>query len=125
MQIVAKVRTELGDEYLPEELADVSPPGGRRGGIPKSPDLSGLNVDFAGAKNLPERVLRIAQAMDGKNMNVSSVTRFLITSGQYDTTVKNFRSNVNRVFIEGDDYVKEGKGNFRYVAQRSSVEESS
>jgi len=116
LEIVARVEAELGDGGQRSGSAGSSSPAPRRGGIPRSPDLSGLDVDFTGAKNLKERVLRIALAMEGKEMNVSSVTRFLINAGQYNTTVKNFRSNVNRVFTEQPDiYHSTGPGNFIYV----------
>ena len=116
LAVVARVKAELGDGELRSGSAGSSPPAPRRGGIPRSPDLSDLEVDFTGAKNLKERVLRIALAMDGKVMNVSSVTRLLVTSGQYNTTVKNYRSNVNRVFTEQPDiYQLAGPGNFIYV----------
>ena len=116
LEVVARVKAELTAHCLQEKSGDSSQPASRRGGIHRSPDLSGLIVDFTGAKNLQERVLRIALAMDGKEMNVSSVTRYLITSGQYNTTVKNFRSNVNRVFTgQNDIYHPTGPGSFVYV----------
>ena len=123
LDIMAKIRFELGDDCPVEGSDDLSRPASRRSENLKAPDLSGLEVDFAGTTNLPERVLRIALAMDGKELNVSSVTRCLIAFGQYKTTVRNFRSNVNKVFTDQPEvYVKVSKGNFLYVGPGSPWE---
>lgn len=64
-------------------------------------DLSGLVVYFDGAKNLKERVLRIAKQAypHNKVLNTSKVTRFLIQAGVTDTDkADNLRPSVHRVF---------------------------
>lgn len=66
-------------------------------------DLSGLVVCFEGAKNLRERVLRIAKEayLHNKVLNTSEVTRFLMQAGVSDTDkADNLRPSVHRVFAE-------------------------
>ena len=83
------------------------------------PTLDGLVVDFTGTKNLSEKIIRIAKASNGHVLNVTQVTKLLISRKQYNTTVSNWRPSVDAVFRDNRDlYEKVGPANYLYKPLR-------
>lgn len=67
-------------------------------------DLTGLSVDFTGAPNVLERVLRIGEAAEGRLLKAKKVARFLIEAGVSRRTLENLRGNVSYALTGNPDY---------------------
>ena len=81
-------------------------------------NLSDLTVHFDGAQNHAERVHRIAVAAHGSGrlLNTSAVTRYLLETGQAQSTVNNLRPTVHKIFEEQpEQYRKVSPGHFQYI----------
>ena len=82
-------------------------------------DLTGLAVDFTGAANLRERLIRIAQAGEGVLLNLTKVSRFLIEAGESQATIPNLRTNVYGIVNGSPDlFEKVSSGTYRYAGEK-------
>ena len=82
-------------------------------------DLTGLIVDFAGAANLRERLIRIAQAGEGVLLNITEVSRFLIGVGESRATIPNLRTNVHDIVNGSPEFFeKVSSGTYRFVEEK-------
>ncbi|MCY4366200.1 MAG: hypothetical protein OXE17_08260 [Chloroflexi bacterium] len=78
-------------------------------------DLSDLSVNFTGTSNMLERLCRIGRAAEGRLLNLTEVSKFLLKSGESDATLRNLRNNVYSC-LKGhpEHFEKVGTGNYRY-----------
>ncbi len=89
-------------------------------------ELMGLRVDFTGSRNLKEKLVRIADATEDGILNATAVTRFLISSGQYKSTVKHMRPNVFNVFHDNPDlFERVSMGNWRLIHKWGQMDRTS
>ena len=81
----------------------------------QSTDLSDLSVNFTGTSNMFERLRRIGRAAEGRLMNLTEVSKFLLKSGESDATLRNLRNNVYTGLKDHPEHFeKVGSGNYRY-----------
>ena len=90
--------------------------------VPEDIDLSGITVDFEGAKNLQERVLRVAEAAPGLYLNVTRAARFLIARDATQASLHNTRVGVQRVFeVHPEQFEKVRAATCEYLGGVSSA----
>ena len=78
-------------------------------------DLSDLSVNFTGTNNLFERLRRIGQVAEGRLLNLTKVSKFLLASGESCATLRNLRNNVYSCLKDHPEHFeKVSSGNFRY-----------
>lgn len=75
---------------------------------------SSIAIDFTGAGNLTQRLVRIAQAVDGP-LDVKDMARFLIQHGLSKAKVRNLRSHIINVLRDEPDFSKVGDGKYEYL----------
>lgn len=73
-----------------------------------------VDVDLDGAKNLGERLVRIAIAA-GQPINALAVAEYLIERGYSKAQSHNLRPHVYNTLNDHPDFEKVGKGTFQYV----------
>ena len=84
-------------------------------------DLTGLSVDFTGAPNVLERVLRIGEAAGGRLLNATKVARFLIEAGVSRGKLENLRGNVSDALTGNPDYfMPVGPATFQFLGRDAS-----
>ena len=78
-------------------------------------DLSDLSVDFTGTTNMLERLQRIGQKAEGRLLNLTEVSKFLLRSGESTATLRNLRNNVySGLKDHPEHFEKVGSGNYLY-----------
>ena len=78
-------------------------------------DLSDLSVNFTGTGNMFERLCRIGRVAEGRLLNLTEVSKFLLKSGESDATLRNLRNNVYSCLKDHPEHFeKVGSGNYRY-----------
>ena len=78
-------------------------------------DLSDLSVDFTGTTNMLERLRRIGQKAEGRLLNLTEVSRFLLRSGESTATLRNLRNNVySGLKDHPEHFEKVSSGNYLY-----------
>lgn len=90
-------------------------------------DLSGVHVNFDGARNLLERVIRIAETAPGTPLNVTQVARLLARHGETQAVVHNLAVNVKRAMDGRPDLferVEEDRATYRYLGDTSHRQET-
>ena len=81
-------------------------------------DLSQVRVDFEDAKNLRERLIRIAESLPGTYLNVTQICRLLIRQNQTQQTLHNARVSIGREFESNPDLferVEQDRATYRYL----------
>ena len=87
--------------------------------VPDDIDLTAVEVDFSGTANMLERVVRVAETVEGtgKDLNVSQLARLIVRSGQSTAAVQNLRVGVQRVIDRHKDLferVDRDRATYRY-----------
>ncbi len=82
--------------------------------VVKSDGYAGVTIDFTGTSNLPQRLVRIAQAMDGP-LDVRETAQCLIEHGLSKAKVRNLRSHIINVLRDEPDFSKVGDGKYEYL----------
>ena len=77
-------------------------------------DYSLVAIDFTGASNLTQRLVRIAQAVDGP-LDVRETARCLIQHGLSKAKARNLRSHIINVLRDEPDFSKVGDGKYKYL----------
>ena len=80
----------------------------------KSEGYASVTIDFTGASNLPQRLARIAQAVDGP-LDVRETAQCLIQHGLSKAKVRNLRSHIINVLRDEPDFSKVGDGKYEYL----------
>ncbi|MYC36600.1 MAG: hypothetical protein F4X66_06760 [Chloroflexi bacterium] len=84
--------------------------------------LSGLYVDFHGARNLLERIVRIGEAAEGKLLNSTKVARFLIDSEVSRGKVTTLRREVGQTLkLHPELFEPISTGNYRFLGRYATV----
>ena len=82
------------------------------------PDLTGLEVDLEGAPNLFERLVRIAQAVDGKTINTTQAAKYLVSIGESGADFRNLSAGVGAALKKRpDQFRKTHPGTYQYIAE--------
>ena len=81
-------------------------------------DLTGLVVDYSGARNIPAKVRCIIQAAGeaGIQLNVTKIARFLIDTQQHHSTMSNILPIVSRVLKDHPRVSFVGGNTYSYLA---------
>ena len=93
-------------------------------GLPAGPEtsLTGLYVNFTGARNLLERLLRIGEAAKGKLLNSTMVARFLIDTEESQGKLNSVRRNVGQTFKMHPEYFEPVSiGTVRFLGRDATV----
>ena len=80
--------------------------------------LSDLTVDFNGAQNTSERVRRIGVVAkaNGRLLNTSEVTKYLLSTGHSRSNVKNMRPTIHRILKDQPEVYKTvAPGTFDFI----------
>ena len=84
-------------------------------------DLTGLSVDFTGAPNVLERVLRIGEVAEGRLLNATRVARFLIEAGASHGKLENLRGNVSDALTNNPNHFEPvGPATFQFLGRDRS-----
>ncbi len=84
--------------------------------------LIGLYVDFGGARNLLQRILRIGDAAEGKLLNATMVANFLIETGQSRGNLNSLRREVGQTFKRHPEYFEPvSTGTVRFLGRNATV----
>ena len=67
-------------------------------------DLSGLSVDFTGTHNMLDRIRRIGRAGEGRLLNLTKVSKFLLRAGESTASLQNLRNNVYSCMKDHPEY---------------------
>ena len=85
-------------------------------------NLTGLVVDFNGARNTLERILKIGEAAEGKLLNSTTVARFLIDSEESRGKVDSVRRDVSQLLKGHPEYFEPvSTGTYRYLGRDATV----
>ena len=85
---------------------------------PQLPDLTGLEVDLNGAPNLFERLVRIAKVVDGRTINVTQVSKFLVSIGESEADFRNLSAGVGATLKKRPDlFRKTHPGTYEYLGE--------
>lgn len=78
-------------------------------------DLSNLSVNFTGTTNMFERLCRIGRVAEGRLLNLTKVSKFLLDSGESTADLRNLRNSVYSC-LKGhpEHFEKVGTGNYLY-----------
>ena len=82
----------------------------------KSEGYTGVAIDFAGAGNLTQRLVRIAQAVDGP-LDVRETAQCLIQHGLSKAKARNLRSHIINTLRDEPDFSKVGDGKYEYLSK--------
>ncbi len=119
------IESVLADPAFDQELSRANAAISEAKSLVDSGALKDLQVNLNGARNLAERVIRVAQATKDGVVNATEVTRFLIDSGVHQSSVKDMRPNVFRVFDEHPDvFEKVSPGYWRLISRSQPVQEN-
>ena len=77
-------------------------------------DYSLVAIDFTGANNLTQRLVRIAQAVDGP-LDVRETAQCLIEHGLSKAKARNLRSHIINVLRDEPGFSKVGDGKYEYL----------
>ena len=84
--------------------------------------LIGLYVDFGGARNLLQRILKIGDAAEGKLLNATMVANFLIETGQSQGKLNSLRREVGQTFKRHPEYFEPvSTGTVRFLGRNATV----
>ncbi len=75
---------------------------------------SSVAIDFSGTRNLPQRLVRIAQAVDGP-LDVRETAQCLIEHGLSKAKARNLRTHIISVLRDEPDFSKVGDGKYEYL----------
>ena len=85
-------------------------------------NLTGLLVDFSGARNTVERIIRIGEAAEGKLLNSTVVARFLIDSEESRGKVDTVRRDVGQLLKGHPEYFEPvSTGTYRFLGRDATV----
>ena len=84
---------------------------------------SGVDIDFTGASNLRERVVRIAEAVDGP-LNSMDIARCLVHRGISKAAPPNLRSHITNALADDADFAKIAPGRYEYMPRSQTHGES-
>ena len=73
-------------------------------------------IDFTGASNLTQRLVRIAQAVDGP-LDVKEIAHCLIQRGLSKAKARNLRSHIITALRDEPDFSKVGEGKYEYLSK--------
>lgn len=82
--------------------------------------FAGVEIDLAEAKNLGERLVRIAIAV-GEPIDALDVTKYLVARGYSKSIVRHLRPHVYNTLNDHPDFEKVGRGLFKYLPNREKV----
>lgn len=82
--------------------------------------FAGVEIDLAEAKNLGERLVRIAIAV-GEPIDALDVTKYLVARGYSKSVVRHLRPHVYNTLNDRPDFEKIGRGLFEYLPNREKV----
>ena len=117
-----------GDEGEVTDIADVAADGGDVVTTPATAKPSGpaaypgVEIDFTGAANLLERVMRIAEAVDGP-LDAMEMARYLVDRRVSKADPHNLRSHIINAISGHAEFVKVAPGKYRYVPEPQTPEE--
>ena len=77
-------------------------------------DYSSVAIDFTGARNLTQRLVRIAQAVEGP-LDVRETAQCLIEHGLSKAKARNLRTHIINVLRDEPDFSKVGDGKYEYL----------
>ena len=84
--------------------------------------LIGLYVDFGGARNLLQRILKIGDAAEGKFLNATMVANFLIETGESRGKLNSVRREVGQIFKRHPEYFEPvSTGTVRFLGRNATV----
>jgi hypothetical protein len=76
----------------------------------------GVDIDFTGANNLYERLVRIGQSVEG-TLKAKEIALCLIERGESNASPRNLYASIVNQFRDDPDFEKVGRGQYRYVPQ--------
>ncbi len=79
-----------------------------------APVYPGIDIDFTGATNLHQRLVRIAEAMDGP-LDPMDMARCLIQRGQSKEMPKGLRGHITNALKDEPDFPRNDDGTYYYV----------
>ena len=82
----------------------------------KSEGYTGVAINFTGANNLTQRLVRIAQAVDGP-LDVRETAQCLIQHGLSKAKARNLRSHIINTLRDEPDFSKVGDGKYEYLSK--------
>ena len=80
----------------------------------RSEGYTGVAINFTGANNLTQRLVRIAQAVDGP-LDVRETAQCLIQHGLSKAKARNLRSHIINTLRDEPDFSKVGDGKYEYL----------
>ena len=84
--------------------------------------LIGLHVDFGGARNLLQRILKIGDAAEGKLLNATMVANFLIETGESRGKLDSIRREVGQTFKRHPEYFEPvSTGTVKFLGRNATV----
>ena len=95
--------------------------GGMGTTVPSSePDpYPGVDINFIGANNLLERLIRIAEAVDGP-LEAVDMALCLIQRGVSNASRRNLRSHIINALRDDPDFAKVAPGRYEYLPKAQS-----
>ena len=84
------------------------------------PVYAGVEIDFTGAANHRERVIRIAKAVDGP-LVINEMAQCLVERGVSKAKVENLRSHVSNAISGDPDFEKIDAATYRYVPKTAAT----
>ena len=102
LQVVLRVIHNIGCDQPASPVA-----------VPKWEIYPDVAIDFSGATNLLQRVLRVFKAVGG-SLDIMDVARCLIERGLYNGKAKNIRGNISNELKDNPEFIRVGVGLFEY-----------
>ena len=84
------------------------------------PDLAALPINVDGARNLLERIIRIAEATGGV-IHTVRVAEYLVATGHSKSKVANLRAHVHDVCANSEFFIKNGKNFFKRLPESGEL----
>ncbi len=91
--------------------------------VTEEDDLTGVIAEFTGCTSILERLVRLAQAAEGRLLNTTKAAEFLIAHGQTKSKLEYYRSEVNRALVNNPDvFARVSSGTYRYCGDLPELE---
>ena len=118
LQVVEDERQDLlAAMRVLERAATEVAPDEDAGDGPMWPDVE---IDFTGVANNRDRVVRIAQAVEG-TFSTKDLAKCLVERGQSKAKVENLRSHVSNAIAGDLDFIKTDDGKYRYGPKTAAM----
>ena len=92
--------------------------------VTEEDDLTDLVVDFTGCASMLERLIRLAEAAEGRLLNTTKAAQCLIDNGQTKSKLENYRTEVNRALVNNPEvFARVSTGTYRYIGSLPAVAE--